>query len=321
LKFHHLLLSIALLCLSACRTQPDETEVEKPHSSGLSYETLAANDAFEQANLFYNKKDYEKALQFCNEILGKKAENVLGTYLLKGKILSETHRNQEAIAHYEDALLNIKNNPLLYYFLAENYFQIKDYKNAEYHVINSLELDLNSPNSHYLLAQIELAEKRIVPTLMAGYYFLMLEPQGFRANKMRDMLVAAHRLNLKSDTSKHIQLTLNQNAGTAMTQLELQTSLKAGQTPDLVHGIPLSMPQFRQITENYFKLVAGLRPANDQTIWWGFYGKFYAQLLATNNEQTYLQYITADEDPAADQWIKNNTAKIQAFNDWLRTKK
>ena len=154
---------------------------------------LASNPAsvqakYEMASTYLQLKDYNNSIKLSDKVIAANRDYVDQAYILKGSALDYLLKPQEAANTYKQALKKFPKNHLLYYNLALTSFNLKDYKETDAALQQSLKLNPLHASSHFLLGLSMVTQGKRVQAMLALYNFLMLEPKSKKSVSVLETL-------------------------------------------------------------------------------------------------------------------------------------
>jgi tetratricopeptide (TPR) repeat protein len=279
--------------------------------------TLAS---YEIALSYFAKGEYQKAIEYSDEILTQNKDYMLHAYITKGSALDMLGQTKESIKLFEKAIKKIEPHYLLYYNLAINQYKENDLDKAEQNAINAVKINSNHASSHLMLVNINNQKGNSVQTVLATHYFLLLEPNTKRSVEVYQILKENFEGNVTKDKHKpntvNIKLSSNNESqfGSAellLSMLEASKSLEEnkGKSDDEL---------FVENTKSFFNLLSEQKQEKDKEIWWTLYSSFYSVLAKSEHLETYCKYISQSSNINSQQWLTDNKSKLTAFSNWLK---
>ncbi|WP_396601422.1 tetratricopeptide repeat protein [Algibacter sp. R77976] len=292
----------------------------KTYKKALELDPKSTLVNYEISLSYFNSKDYEKAIEYSDNVLKQKSKHMMQAYITKGSSLDVLGKTKESIKLFKKAIKSEGDNYLLHYNLALNYYKLRDLENAEVHVIKAIENNSNHASSHIMLAYINNEKGNTVQTLLALHYFLFLEPDSGRSLEAYMLLKDKFGGNVTKDKDKPNNININISAigaesdfGAAelmVGMLEASKSLEEnkGKTED---------EMFMENTDSFFTVLGELKKKKHKGIWWTFYTTFFYELAKSEHIETYCQYISQSGNKDSRAWLQNNEKKLNAFGNWL----
>lgn len=266
-------------------------------------EALAAEPDNAQANyqLAYSLNASGKgteAIPYLSKVIKTGGDLTGPAYELIGSIYDASHQPQQAIEAYQQGIKLKPDYQPLYFNLGIAYFRAQKYADAELAAIEAIKLDPKHANSQRLYGLVTFHQNKRVPALMGLCSFLLLDPEGPRADEAYTNLQSLLKGgDLKAAKADPETLLLNKTLGTAVAP-----------------GGPLET-QLKNIFLAVGKL--GEKPGR-QTFFWNYYAAFFYKLSQSPNFSTAVKLISLSDDKAgAANWLQNNTDKRKALDEWV----
>ena len=220
-------------------------------------------------------------------------------YELLGSIYDASHQPQQAIDAYKEGIKLKPDYQPLYFNLGIAYFRAQKYADAEAAAIEAIKLDPKHANSQRLYGLVTFHQNKRVPALMGLCNFLLLDPEGPRADEAYTNLQSLLKGgDLKADKADAETLLLNKILGASVAT--------AGGNAET---------QLKNIFINIGKL--GEKPGH-QGFFWTYYTAFFYKLAQTEHFATSVKLInlSADKTTSA-KWLQENADKHKQLDDWM----
>jgi tetratricopeptide (TPR) repeat protein len=329
-----LISAIALLCfLSAnvlCKTAEELVqEGIQLHDSGKYKEAIAKYEEAlkldpENEGVFYEiafsswaLKDYAKAVEYDDKLINGKSKYMGKAYTMKGNILDEQGKPEEAIKLYKDAVKICERDNMLHYNMGLTYFNMKNYDEAEKCAETALSLNRNHPSSHTLLAMVMQKKNERTKMVLAECHFLLLEPASKRSKINLSALMGALSTGVSTGKDGKINIEFGKDDDKdpfATVDLTIQL-LQAAKSMDANKG-KSEQDIFCKNMEAIFKILGDMKKEN-KGFWWDFYVDFFDSLEKSGNTEVFCYYISQSggKDEVKD-WLKANKDKVDKLVDW-----
>lgn len=335
MRYFKFLIHFSLLllpCLAFAQTEIESLIEEgiKLHDAGQYKEAIQqykkaikAGDAsgmaeYEMGYSYYMLKDYDKALESCERTFKSKGKFEKQAYVLKGNILDDTGHSDKAIKTYEEALKDYPDDYLLYFNLALSYFRLEKLDEAGEAFVHALEKNSNHASSHLYLAKLKAFQGQRVPAIFSLYYFLMLEPEGARAEEAFTLLNSLIQKGTTQKDEKNIEISLDPSAMAGeFSVVEMFLSMQVAGNMSIENKDKPAETVFKENTEALFGLLGEQGQADKKGFEWAFYADFYARMEKEGHAGTFAYYICSPRYKGAADWMDDNADKFQAFADWV----
>lgn len=285
--------------------------------------SLLANYEISLSYLYQRK--YEKAIEHSDFIInsGKANERYMLTALMnKGSCLDALGKSREAIPIFEKALEINDENYLLHYNLALTYSNLQENQKA----VESLEKAIfNNPNhgsSHLLLGYLMQDEGKQVRSILALHFFLFLEPNSGRSPGALTALKEQFSGNVKKKDKSNIDLFIDVDAlndNDSFSSAALMLSIMTANNESKENRKKSEMTLFIENTDSFFSMLSEFKEKEEdkEGLWWEFYVSFGEKLVNSEHLETYCHYINLSAGGESLEWLKSNSAKVDAFSEWL----
>ncbi len=240
-----------------------------------------------------------EAIPYLNKVIKTGGELTGPAYELMGSIYDTAHQPQQAIDAYKEGIKLKPGYQPLYFNLGIAYFRAQKYGDAELAAIEAIKLDPKHANSQRLYGLVTFHQNKRVPALMGLCSFLLLDPEGPRADEAYTNLQSLLKGgDLKAAKADPETLLLNKTLSTAVAAPggQLETQLK-----------------------NIFTAVGKLgEKTGRQTFFWNYYAAFFYKLAQSPNFSTAVKLISISADKTAGiNWLQNNAGQRRALDDWI----
>jgi hypothetical protein len=228
----------------------------------------------------------------------------------------------------------------LHYNQAITYLSVKDYEKAESSVIGAIKANPKFPESYFFLHNVLIKLNKGAQALLAGYFFLMLEPDSdkskivlkgisdiFEYNETKQFQQIDNRekivINIPTASDEDIEKGVKE----LMNQVKKRIYNKSYNKSIVVNigyqeANYLSVNQkkinfFANSTDNFFQSKLTFQDKH-KYFWEDFFMKKFLDLKPTNNLVPFCYYISQSlNSPEVVKWIENNQEKIDALRLWI----
>lgn len=279
-----------------------------PKSAVVNYELASSHIALE---------DYEKAIEYSENVITAKSKFADRAYMLKGTAQDLLGKSKEAIKTYTTGLKEFPDSYLLNYNLAYTLYNLKNYKEAETTIYNALKNKPSHASSHLLLGYIMHDQGHRVKSLLALYNFLLLEPKGKRAKTANELLDSLLKKGVTKENEKTTTITLAMGDDSdEFRPAELMLSLLEASKDIESNKNKTENQIFVDNTKSFFSVLGELKKKN-KGFWWNFYVDFFYDMTNKKHNEAFANYIQqSKENTEVSNWLKSNNEKIEAFSKW-----
>ena len=163
---------------------------------------------YEIANTYFAMQQFDDAIKYADVIINAKKEYVAQAYIIKGSALDMQGKTDDAIRAFKKGIKINPKNYLLHFNMALVAFNGKDYKTAQEAAIESIKIKPEHSTSHLLLGYVAAAQNQRTPTILAMYYFLLLEPNTTRTQSALELLNKNLSKGVTREGSKQININM-----------------------------------------------------------------------------------------------------------------
>ncbi len=268
---------------------------------------------------YVSLEDQKQALKYASKAMKVPGDHLISSAMVKANVLDDMGKGKKAIKVYNDALATLGEHYLLYYNLALTHFRREELTEAEDNLIKAIEINFNHASSHLLLSNLHANKGNRAQTAMAGFFFLLLEPESGRTSEGARNVVNAMSGGVSKKEGGNIQvnLTLGQIGGEfaaldmliGMRQAQLigENKDEALQPIDLL--VANSIWLFEHLGEN--------QEGNSGSLWYDFYAPFYGAVAAAGHGEAYVYNALRNVNQQAADWVEAHPDEVQAFADWM----
>jgi tetratricopeptide (TPR) repeat protein len=286
------------------------------YNKALKIDKKSAVANYEISSTYFALKDYEKAIEYSDNIISNKLSYLDQAYILKGSALDLLDKPKEAIKVYKEAIKQFPISHLLYYNLAYTYYNSKEYKDAEEALQKALKIKPSHASSHLLLGFVMSDQGYRVQSLLALYNFLLLEPKGNRATSAYELLNSELKKGVKKDNEKSTTITLSNNGSDEFRAAELMLSLLEASKGLEKNENKTEYELFSDNTKSFFSVLGELKKDN-KGFWWNYYVDFFYTLTNDKHNEAFSYYISQSKnDEKINSWLKSNKNKVDALSKW-----
>lgn len=280
------------------------------YKKALTSNPASVQAKYEIASTYLQLRDYANAIKYSDQVIAAKKDYVDQAYILKGSALDYLLKPQDAANTYKQAIKKFPKNQLLYYNLALTSFNLKNYKETDAAVQQSLKLNPLHASSHFLLGLSMVTQGKRVQGMLALYNFLLLEPKSKKSLSVLETL--------QDEWKKGVSKTATAKKATdEFYTTELMVDLLESSKNNEANKNKSAIILFAEKTNSFFTIL-GESKKDKKGFWWNFYVDYFYKLAINNHTQALCYYITQSKDSAYDDWIKEkgNLKKMEAFSEW-----
>ena len=274
---------------------------------------------YEIAYSYFQMGNHKQAIKYSNKVLAKDTELNLSAINIKGSALDNLGKTKKSIKLFEKALKTEGPHYLLHYNLALNYVKLGELDKAEGSAIEAIKLNPSHASSHFLLSEVNARADKRVPSLLAGHYFLLLEPNSARSELAYDMMERTMSGGVSKTDEKNISIILDGDTGERFHSAEFMLSIMSAASLTEENLQKPEEERFAEITGILFDLVAkGDEEKQGDDIWSRLYIPLYKEIHDSEHMETYCKYITQAKFESSSKWLEENEDKMRLFSAWIQ---
>ncbi|WP_299335927.1 tetratricopeptide repeat protein [uncultured Psychroserpens sp.] len=304
----------------------DYDKAIKTYKKALKIDRNSPLVNYEIALSYFYKKDYKNAIKYSDVVIDNDGPYVKESYITKGSSLDNLGKTKQSIKLFKKAIKKYKDENLLYYNLALNYYKLDDLDNAETYLIQGIEQKSDHSSSHLMLGYINFDKNKRVQSLLNLHYFLFLEPTSNRSPQAASMIQTMMAHNVTKDKEKPNTININlmlpndddkdkdEDFGAAELMISLLEASKSLEKNEGKSDDEL----FIENTDSFFGMLGELRDDKKEGIYWNLYIPFYDNLSQSDHMPAYCHYVMQSASESSQEWLDNNTESFEAFAQWLR---
>lgn len=285
----------------------------------------------EKAFSLLSLQKYDESILCCQKAIethfGEKTlKNVYVTY---GNDLDLLKKSDQAIDIYNEGLKQFPDHYQLNFNKGITQVGLKKYDEALLSFQNSVTQNPNHSSSHNAIGRLLNIEDKRIPSLLAYYRFLVIEPQGQRAKENLESVQKIMKGNIKQNGVNGITINIDPKmlGDTAaisepkennFTPTDLILSLDAALDLDKINS---SKTEVEQFIRKFKTICASLKETknNNYGFYWDYYVPYFTEMADKKliNPFAYIIFLSSgDADISA--WFKSNQKEIDRFLEWSK---
>lgn len=274
---------------------------------------------YELSYTYFSSGKYEEAIEYSKNVIIQNSDNLHPAYIILGSSLDLTGKAKDAIKIYEEGVKKFPNSYLLNYNIALTCYNQKEYDKAENAAIKAIILKPTHGSSHLILSVIMRDKGQRVKSILAMYYFLLLEPNSNRSltnyNSLKNQL--GQGVERKDEKNINVSVPFSSKSddfGAA----EMMISLLEASKYTEENKDKTEMEIFIEKNKSIFGILGELKKEN-RGFWWDFYVTKFYDLNQSNNYEAFSYYISqSTKNEIIKNWITENPTKINKLVDWMK---
>lgn len=280
---------------------------------------------YEMAFTFSAIKEYDKSIEACSEALKYKSPYLPHIYVQLGTSYDNKNEPKKAVSVYKKGVELYPENYLLHFNLGVTQLNLKNTKEAKESFKKSAMLKPDHASSHMALGEIYFNENYKIPSLLAYFRFLILEPISQRCSSAISNIqtLMAFGVEAKDESLKEINLFISPDTPTddgdfGSVDLGLTMSRALRFTEDSKGKSELEL--LKSEIESMFQIMYELSEnENYEGFGWEYYAPYFIELKQKGYVDPFINHIfSASNLPEINEWIDSNKTDYQEFLDWSK---
>jgi tetratricopeptide (TPR) repeat protein len=327
---------IALFGTLCCVAQGPDPMIQrgvKLHDEGKFEEAIATYDSAIASDANNYLAYYEKSLSLMK--WGKFRESIdLSEWALKkfpdGEENSSFYINsgtcwdllknpQKALDVYEEGIKKYPEAALLYFNKAITLYNTGKIRETETALEKSIRYNPYHASSHQVMAVLKSQSNRSY-SLLAGLFFMVIEPTGQRAEGRLQLIEAAIGANVEKKDDKSITVNVSlpdekNKQPNDFSTMEMIMSMSVALDHDEKNKNETRPERMQRILETAFGVLSEQEKGGG--FGWEFYVPFFKDLKKQGYLETYCHVLYASaDDEVNDKWLKDNSGKVEDYLEW-----
>jgi len=261
-------------------------------------------------------KNYSEAVVYSDKVINANSKLANVAYATKGSAQGLKGDYDQAILTIKDGINKYPEDFFLYYNLAFTQLGGSQYSQAEASAKKAIEIKPDFAGSHLVLGQSMFYQNKRVPSMLALYYFLLLEPNTPRSSSALSMMDQAVNLGITKEGDKiNVQIPNKEKDefGTA----DVIISLSQANKLDEKNKSKSEQQIFCESTNMLFTTLAENKKQDKKGIWWTFYVPFFEDMQKNDNLDAFCyQAMITKNNNAVNNWVRDNKSKIDKLKSW-----
>lgn len=311
----------------------------KKYDDALALDTDNAMAMAEKAMTLNSMGEFEKSAALCQEVITKhnSAREMPMVYVTYGNCMDQLGRPEASLRVYDQGIAVLPEMAMLHFNKGVTLFGMDSLAAAHVALQESARLDPYHPGTQGLMARLLERQKNTVPATLALCRFLILEPEGARAEECLAQLQRLTTSNVKTDKKGNTTIYLDPNK---MGQLEdtvihendfrmAETSMQLLGSLNLAaliggamkeQGIESDPPNPASNLKMQLEFLAGNLKDNRSKNF-GFYWDYHAAWIIAVRDAEHMEALSyianaSSGDKAVKNWLSTNGDKVGAYYDW-----
>ncbi|MEM6346078.1 MAG: tetratricopeptide repeat protein [Bacteroidota bacterium] len=296
------------------------------YKEAIKLDPNSAAAYYEMAYSYALMGETKKSIKNANKVLKLGGSLEGQAYMLKANLLDDMGKTSKALKTYEIALAENPDDYLMHFNYGISLVRAQMLERGEIALLNGAQLNPSHPSGHYILGLIMTDKGEYAQAIMSLYYFLLLEPEGERADKAHELLMQNIVGNATKEEDGSINITLNAltATGTFATANTLISLL--GAAADEINkekGIERSPAQLNndrfKNAFNYLMELDADNPTEAEQIWLDLYVDFYRKLLEEEQHLETASFLVQGpgDDDEVKEWLLGHQKEVQRLQTFV----
>jgi tetratricopeptide (TPR) repeat protein len=277
---------------------------------------------YEKSFSLISLKKYDDAASLLSRVLDiSKDRNIrLKAYVNYGTVLDFKGDKKQSLKIYEQGIKEFPEEYLLYFNKGNTEVGMNYADDAIASFKKSVQRKPMHASSHNALGRM-LADKSRIQSVLSLFSFLLIEPEGKRAEQNLDLLNKLIMKGVSRQDEKNVTINLDmgaldkkKNKEDDFSSAELMLSLLSASTPDSLKT------DADKMSHKMESLIAIIDETNkkDKGFYKNFYVPFFVDLKKNDHIRTacYVAMTSSDKEDIFS-WQRDNKARIEKFLEWL----
>lgn len=280
---------------------------------------------YEMAYSYSTLGDYNKSIEACSEGIKYKSPYLPSLYVQMGTSYDNINEPQKAVSVYKKGIELYPENYLLHFNLGITYLNSKNVKEAKNYFKKSVVLKPEHASSNIALAEIYFNENYKIPSLLAYFRFLILEPVSQRCSSAIEniQVLMASGVQAKDESHKEINLFVPSDEpiddgdfGAINLGLTMSRALRYTEESDGKSELELLKSEIESMFQIMYELSEN---ENHEGFVWKYYAPYFIELKQKGFIDPFVNHIFSASDlPEIKNWMETNEDKYREFLDWSR---
>ena len=280
---------------------------------------------YEMSFSYYAKKDYQKSIDVGYRAAQFKSDLLEAIYVQMGTCFDDQGDPKKAVDTYKAGLKLSPRSSLLEYNLAVTYLHTGRLKDARASVKRAAALDPNHPSSQLLLSTLFDKGSYKIPSLLAAWRFLILEPNSKRSDVVLELVNRVMQAGVSpGKDGNNISLVLEakqeKDEGDFESVVLFMGLLRAANYAEKNKG----KSEIQLLVDNLnslFSMLSESTPKADPSKFtWKYYVPYFVAMKQEGHTEAFIYYVNQRSTLAGvDDWLKQHQHKVADFLAWSRS--
>ena len=261
-------------------------------------------------------KNYSEAVTFADKVINANSKLAAQAYATKGSAQGLKGDYDQAILTFKDGINKYPDDFFLHYNLAFTQLNGSQYSHAEASAKKAINLKADFAGSHLILGQAMFYQNKRVPSMLALYYFLLLEPNTPRSTTALSMIDQAVNLGITKEGDK-INVQIPNNENDEFSTADVIVSLSQANRYDEKNKSKSEQQMFCESTRMLFTTLEENNKNKKQDIWWTVYVPFFSDMTKNDNVDAFCyQAMSTKNNNNVNIWVRDNKFRLDKLKAW-----
>jgi len=274
---------------------------------------------------YYAKKDYQKSIDIGYRAAQFKSDLLEAIYVQMGSCFDDQGNPLKAVETYKAGLKLAPSSSLLEYNLAITYLHTGQLEDARAAVKRAAALNPNHPSSQLLLSTLFDKGSYKIPSLLAAWRFLILEPASERSDVVLELVKKLMQAGVspgKDGNNISIVLDPKQKKDEGDFQsidlfMGLMRAANYAEKNKDKSEIQLLVANFNSL---FTILSESMTKADRSKFTWKYYVPYFVEMKQQGHTEAFIYYVNQRSTIAGvDEWLKQHQNKVADFLAWSRS--
>jgi tetratricopeptide (TPR) repeat protein len=277
-------------------------------------------------------KKYEEAITNCKKAIEihNSSKGLKTVYVTYGNALDALLKTDQSLEIYNEGIAKFPDYYQLFYNKGITLSSVKKNDEAMKCFQKSAYLNPNHASSNHAMGRVLYNQEKNIPALLAFCRFLVLEPQGKRAEENLDNLRDIMKANVKKTGDNSITINIDQRMldnnskkdrikENNFSTTELILSLDAALDFDDKNSKKTEVEQFIRKFETICSSLEEMKSKNFG-FYWNYYVPYFLEIKNKKMLTTFAYIVFASSDkPGITDWLETHKTEIDNFFEWNKS--
>ena len=285
----------------------------------------------EKAFSLLSQQKYDESIASCKKAIEKHPgeKSLATTYVTYGNALDGLKKTDQSIEIYEEGIKQFPTYYLLHFNKGITLSSVKKYGEAILSFQKAVMIKPSHPGSHNGMARLLRVQGKRIPSLLAYFRFLIVEPQTNRAKENLESVQKLMKENVEETGKKSVTINISPDM-LGDTIAGAKPKENSFNSTDLILSMEAAMDfdkKNKKKTEvelcirKFETVCASLKETRKDNFgfYWDYYVPYFTEMKDKNFVETFTYIAFASsEDPDVAKWLKANKSSIDKFYEWSK---